>query len=997
MRNVSAIACFALLLGLVGAGAAAQSDVSGVAGTFQQVDFIELFNLNRRLEPLFGEMLSRWEEEGLRPVEDVYIEIPGGAYAEYQGEVRPRVVSEFEGRRGSILLWEEDDSTVIWEVTVEEPGLYWIGMEWYSLPGKRASAMRDVKVNGVYPFNEARRLEFERVWRDGPARQDNRGNDVRPSQIETPQWLFKYFEDADGMYDGPFLFPLRAGVNRIEIHSIREPIAVEKLVISSQERLPTYAEVLEEYRARGYQEVKDVVIKVQAEDVWRKSDPTIRQEYRFEPLVEPQSDGFYKLNSFGGWRWRKGGQWATWKFTVPVSGLYKIGVKTIQDDMHVPSTREVRIDGKIPFAELAQWHVPYSRKWRMTPLGDRDGNPYLIYLEAGEHELQMRVRLGKNTDAVHVLERTVQELSGLAMAMQYITGTDPDPYMEWELHKKIPGLIPSLEAIRDRLYNMADELREFAGQGVEEAEVFEMTASQINDMIKDPYLIHTTLPQFAEIQGRLGQFVLNFRYSPLEIDYFYIAAPDAPWPPVRAGFFQELKYQIAGFLESFEKDYAGVGSIWEGALDVWVAWGREWAEAVKEMIEEDFTPNTGIRVNVNVIPRSVVSAEANSVVLLALASGDAPDLVFGVDNTMPVEFAIRGGVLDVSQFEGFDEVVKRFREGMLLPYQFERPGSGHMGTYALPETQSFNMMFYRTDILGDLGLSAPDTWQDVLEMLPDLQQRGMNFYYPSAAQVQGRGATSLAPFLYQMGGQFYTPDGLRSALDTPEALQAFRLWTSLFRDYKIPNEANFYNRMRTGEMPIGVADYFTYVQLSTAAPELTGWWRMVPIPGIRKENGVVDRSAGGTSTAVVIFRDTERPEDAWELMKWWTSTEVQTRYAEEIEAIIGVEARWNTANVEAFENLPWPREDLDAILEQWRWFVEKPVVLGDYFTTRHIINAWNRVVLQGWNPREALEKAVMDINRELIRKQEEFGVEVPEELKRELYRRGSSISISSSN
>lgn len=1001
VRYLPGALALALLLALA-APAAAQTGASLGADVIPAVDYIELFQLNRRLEPLYGEMLSAWEREGLRPVEGVYLEIPGGAYAGYVGEVRPRVVGEFEGRQGSILLWEEEDSTVIWEVTVDEPGLYWIGMSWHPLPGKRASAMRDVKVNGAYPFNEARRLEFERVWMDVARGQDNRGNDIRPAQVEAPQWLFKYFEDADGMYDGPFLFPLRAGVNRIELRSIREPIAVEKLVVASMERLPTYEEVLAQYRALGYQEVKDVVIKLQAEDVWRKSDPTVRKEFRFEPLVEPESDGYWRLNSFGGWRWRKGGQWATWRFTVPVSGLYKIGVKTIQSHKHVPSIREVRIDGKIPFAELAAWEIPYSRKWAMTPIGDRDGNAYLIYLEAGEHELQMRVKLGRNTDVVHVLEKTVQELASLAMAMQYITGSDPDPYMEWELHKKIPGLIPSLEVIRDRLLNMADELRAYAGKDVEEAEVFEMTANQIQEMIADPYMIHTKLSQFAEMQSRLGQFVLDFRYSPAEFDYFYIAAPDAPWPQARASFWQELKYQVAGFLESFRKDYAVVGNFYseddreqeQVLLKVWVAWGREWAEAVKEMIDEDFTPNTGILVNVNVIPRSVVSAEANSVILLALASGDAPDVAFGVDSMMPVEFAIRGGVVDMSQFDDFEEVLPRFRDGMLIPYQFELPGSGHMGTYALPETQSFNMMFYRLDILGDLGLAAPQTWQEVLEILPDLQQRGMNFYYPSAAQVQGRGSTSFAPFLFQMGGQFYTEDGLRSALDTPEALQAFRLWTSLFRDYKIPNEANFYTRMRSGEMPIGVADYFTYVQLSTAAPELTGWWKMVPIPGIRKENGVIDRSAGGTSTAAVIFRDTEHPEAAWELVKWWTSTDVQTRYAEEIEAIIGVEARWNTANVQAFENLPWPREDLEAILEQWKWFVEKPVVLGDYFTTRHIINAWNRVVLEGWNPREALEKAVLDINRELIRKQEEFGVQVPEELKRELYRRGSTISIS---
>ena len=89
-----------------------------------------------------------------------------------------------------------------------------------------------------------------------------------------------------------------------------------------------------------------------------------------------------------------------------------------------------------------------------------------------------------------------------------------------------------------------------------------------------------------------------------------LASTDSEWPRVKANFWERFKYQVEGFLESFQKDYAGVGNIYDDdeALEVWVAWGREWAMIVKEMIEEDFTPNTGIRVNVNVIPRSVVNA-----------------------------------------------------------------------------------------------------------------------------------------------------------------------------------------------------------------------------------------------------------------------------------------------------------------------------------------------------------------------------------------------------
>lgn len=946
----------------------------------EQIDFVNLFDLMSALEPLYADARDAWEEQGLRPIDDIRIEIDGGAFTSYEGTLEPKVVSEYEGRTGRILLWEDEEALVTWQVEVPEDGLYLIGAEYHQMPGKRASAIRAIMINGEFQFNEARRVSFVRLWRDaGLPRQDNQGNDVRPAQVEAPEWQFTHFEDPEAMYQTPFYFYLKKGVNEITLQAIREPMAIRKLVVESLVLPPTYEEVLATYRERGYQEVHDVEIKIQAEVTYNKTDPTVRAEFGFDPMVDPPSEGFYRLNQFGGWRWRKGGQTATWKFYVPEAGLYKIGLKVLQSDRHLPSVREVRINGEVPFRELMEVEFPYTREWDIVPLADENGEPFLFYFDEGEHFLSLEVKVGRNAETVRMLDQTVRELSGIGRAITYITGPNPDPYMEWEVHRRIPGLLPKLEEIRQRLLAEAESLTARAKTRVDLAEVAKMTASQIKSMIDDPYKIHTRIQDFSEIQSRLSHFVLDLRYSPLYLDYIYIASPEKPWPVARASFMQRLRYQVLGFLESFQKDYTGIGDIHDDdeAIRLWIAWGREWAVAIKEMIEEDFTPRTGIKVNVNVVPAGAIDAQAASVILLAAASGDAPDIAFGVNQQTPVEFAIRGGVIDVSQFPDFEEVIQRFRPGMLIPYTY----SG--GVYALPETQSFNMMFYRTDILEhELGLEPPETWDDVRRILPDLQQRGMNFFYPS-----GTGAwASFGPFLFQHGGDFYTPDGLRSALNTPEALQAFREWTDMFANFRIPIEANFYNRFRTGEMPIGVADYFTYVLLSTAAPELTGWWKMVPIPGTRKPDGTIDRSAGGSSTAVTIFRDSKDPAAAWELMKWWTSTDIQTRFAEEIEALIGVEAKWNTANVEAFNNLPWPKGDLEAILEQWQWFREKPVVLGDYFTARHVVNAWNAVVLEGLNPRESLEKAVMDIDRELIRKQEEFGIEIDEEYKRQLYR-----------
>ena len=87
---------------------------------------------------------------------------------------------------------------------------------------------------------------------------------------------------------------------------------------------------------------------------------------------------------------------------------------------------------------------------------------------------------------------------------------------------------------------------------------------------------------------------------------------------------------------------------------------------------------------------------------------------------------------------------------------------------------------------------------------------------------------------------------------------------------------------------MGIANYFTYIQLSTAAPELTGRWEMRPMPGHRcgantstgmviparqgTEPGTVIRTSGGTGQAVVIFSQSTQKDKSWEFVKWWTGT-----------------------------------------------------------------------------------------------------------------------------
>ncbi|WJH33842.1 extracellular solute-binding protein [Paenibacillus sp. CC-CFT747] len=335
----------------------------------------------------------------------------------------------------------------------------------------------------------------------------------------------------------------------------------------------------------------------------------------------------------------------------------------------------------------------------------------------------------------------------------------------------------------------------------------------------------------------------------------------------------------------------------------------------------------------------------------------APDVALGLPQELPFDYAIRNGLYDLTTFSDFGELYKRFAPGSWTPFYYDK------GYYGVPETQSFSMLYYRKDILDRLGLKVPNTWQDVYDMLPVLQQNNLNMM-----PVQHM------PFFYQNGAEYFSKDGLHTALGTEKGYQAFKEWTDLYNVYAVDQQvASFYQSFRSGTVPIGIADFSMYIQLMVAAPELNGYWGIAPIPGVRQADGDVARWMGGGLQASVMFKQTKKPDESWAFMKWWTSAEVQERYGTDLEMLNGLSFRWNTSNIEAFVHLPWKPEDLKSILEQWRWFKEIPNVPGGYFLERELQNAWNRTVVDGMNYRSSLESSIGEIEREMQRKLVEFG------------------------
>lgn len=878
---------------------------------------------------------------------------------------------EYEGR--TAILSEKTSEYMEFVVNVPETGMYQLEMDYYLKTGKADEGKRIIYIDGQTPFEECSDITLYRFFRDeGEPVINSVGDETRPGQEEIPGWRTAKMQDTSGLYSDPFSFMLEKGQHTIQIIYNKVDMYVGGIRLAAPTERKSYAEVYAEYQANGYQAVDVEKITFQAEsEAIEKNDITLRRDNNGDPLVQPASSRNRIMNVIGGNRWRQGNQSITWEFEVPKDGLYKMAVYAIQNyNDGLPTFRQIAIDGEVPFDELLEYKFDYDTSWGLETFGDEEGNPYLFYLTAGTHTITMTVKFGPIGDILESIQTDIEVLSEMLLNINLLAGSDPDPNYDYGFFTKIPNLKAQMEYLVESMDAKYEMISGLAAKRPAMANNFLTIQTQLQEMLDDPFTIAKKVADLTQSQKSLSEWYLSLQSGPIVLDRFEVGSPNEEWKSVSSNFFQKLAGTFTQFLVSFTKDYDNVGGVLgedvvvNDTIEVWIARGTEWAEVIKEMADESFTPYSGIAIKVNVVPTSQLSSAGVNALMLSITSGKAPDVALGVDVTSPVEFAIREQVYDLSQFEGFEEVKSRFVEATLTPYEYMG------GTYAIPETMNFNVMFYRKDLLSKFDIELPNIRQDLYDyVLPALYQNGLEFYF-------GRDFTQ---FLFQNGGSFYTEDGMKSALDTAEAFQAFKEYTELFTNYGVAETANFYQYMRSGIMPLGVGDFNMYMQLSVAAPEITGKWGIAPLPGVMEEDGTINRSAGAiTQQGDVIMKQSDKPQQSWEFLKWWSSDETQASFAREVEALMGAEARWNTANKNAFMELSWGDEDIATLQEMWNWAQETPTVLGSYMTTRHITNAWTTVVISGGDVREALEQAVKDINREMRSKQEEYGVIVNE-------------------
>ena len=871
--------------------------------------------------------------------------------------------------------WATGEGSATWSFDVPTDARYNLEIVWEA-QSSGTDIELGVMIDGGYLFEEAETIILKRIWKNASdePRTDALGNQYAQEQVEIDGYVESVIRDYEGAVIDPFEFSLTAGAHTITLVAPDQNINIKSISFIAPEDVKSYKEVSASYKLNNLK-ADNIIIEGEAADR-KNSNSIIPKSNNSDAGMSPHDSFKTKLNYIGSTAWKTAGSTVEWDFNVEKSGYYYINLRYKQSDLvNGESWRWLKIDGKTPFEEAKEMVFPYGTSWEYYTFGEDEDNPYYIYLEEGPHTLSMEVTVGAQSEYFYELAQLVDILGDEYIKIVKITGESPDPNRDYEFQKQIPDFNKTLTVAHNRLAALVEKMTKASGNASQAAAAIKNMNRVLENMTGDSaYLAQQYVSDYYSNYTTISSWLYDMIAMPLSIDQIQIVPAGNEYIDNDANFFVQLGYDTTRLISSFTNDYSLNSKEAlkdENTIRLWVGWGQDQVAVLNSLIKDSFTSNPDYYYNGK--PINVQVEIVNASLINGILAGNYPDMSLQMARTEPVNMGIRGALADLSEMEGFEETLERFQTGAVVPYTYNGK------TYALPDSQNYMLMFYRTDVLEELGLEVPNTWEEFLYCATIIQRNNMNVYVPYTQIVAtgtvnaGIGSLHLYPtLLSQHNLSIYNEQGTATAITSKEALDVFDMWTGFYKEYSFLKESDFYNRLRVGVMPLGIAPYTTYNTIYASAPEIRGRWSIAMVPGTENEDGTINRTIAGSGSGCAIVKKSTKKEQAWKFLQWWTSAETQSRYNNNLESILGTIGRTAVSNVDAFKRLAWDSEHLEILLDQWSQVKEVPEVPGSYDVTRSIDQAYWEVIEDGAKVKDAVTKWSKTADLEIARKIEEY-------------------------
>ncbi|MBQ9467586.1 MAG: extracellular solute-binding protein [Clostridia bacterium] len=539
------------------------------------------------------------------------------------------------------------------------------------------------------------RAERSDIQLQGGFPTDINGNEIRPSTEIVERWRSISLMDSTGSFVEPLKFYLTEGDHTLQLFARREPMVVSSIMFIPEQSLLSYRQYLEKYKDKNdvsadtvkaaaaewnatlkehgakesaYEE--ENFIKLEAEYPEATSDNTIYPTNdRTSCITSPQHPSIQYLNTLGGSgsgdqkKWSVVGQWVRYKVTVPEDGFYKIAVKFSQSTLQGSFvSRQLRVQlhselgnpegATVPFAEAYYLQFNYGDEWQIGYLNDGT-TEFSIYLEKGDNIVEFEANLGGMSDIIRRVTESLNRINDAYIKFLMLAGSSPDANRDYGFFRRIPDAVYTLSEEARRLYSIAKEIEEITGTRGSHVATLEKVAQLLERMGKDESEIAGNLNSLKSNLGTLGTWISNSKESPLEIDYLLVAPGNKEeasgkteqLPDAVPGFFKTMWFEIRMFGASFSTDYNTLGLMEEtdeSAIVVWTTTGRDQANIIRSMVNNDFTTNTEIAVNLKLV--------AGGSLLPSVLAGVGPDVSMGHGSSDVINWAIRSALVEVTDF-----------------------------------------------------------------------------------------------------------------------------------------------------------------------------------------------------------------------------------------------------------------------------------------------------------------------------------------------------------
>ena len=851
--------------------------------------------------------------------------------------------------------------------SVQEDGQYYLEVTFYCDTAFAFNILATAKLG-----EKEMKVSLPREWEDVPGElhTDKYGNEIAPDQQMTGGLHTVLLWDYTRYTGLPEVFTLKAGEHTLYLQMENAEVSFRQARAIPIKALDTMDAYLS---AAPAQTAGSDYLVLEAEKYTRKNDSYIRGTSSKNTATVPYDALVKRISVIDDKSFHAVGQTLYYDFDISSPGLYALAFKYCQPlKAGMPVFRTILLDGEIPYAQYQDVPFPHTG----INVYQNKALPGPVYLDAGPHTLAITVTAGP-IDALYArLMEIIAEMNAVTLKIKKLTGQNSDitsnidANRTWNVLNYMPTILSDVENWKNELEQMYQTLRKISGEDPSFAGDLKLAIRNLKELVRDPGKIPNKMNLLGDDSSSaaqlLGTLLTKLSEQNMGLDRIYIYDGKQPLPEAKESFLSSLGADLRQFLYSFspamnetaQRQDAG------GTLTVWVNKSSQYVEVLRELCAQTFTRETGIDVSFSIMP-------GEDKIILANSSGKNPDVALCISYHLPFNFAVRGIAKNLLEYEGFLEFYQREHTiNSLIPMSYDG------GVYAASDSQDFNVLFYRRDILDMLGLDVPDTMDDVRAMMPTLHRNAMNFSMPLSTDKEGyKSFQQTMPFVYQNGGDFYSADGMRGGLKNPDTVKGLKEMCDMYRVYGCAmNVKSFFNSFRSGAIPLGISNFSTYLQLSVTAPEMTGLWDIALAPGTRTQDGRVLRYQSADTTAAMIFENTRMPDEAYQFLLWWLCADTQTRYANDLQRKYGPNYLWNTANLKAFETMAYPQAHKDVILTAWRdWQLETPRHIASYMLEREISNIWMDVVRDGEAFQPRLDKAQTEIDREMERKLKEFG------------------------